>query len=282
MIIDFHTHIVPPGLKERRNDYLGLDPCFDILYSQPEVKLATADDLIASMDESGVDISVVLNIGWTDHELCVTTNDYILESVARYPRRLVGFCVINPSAGEVAVQELERCIRGGARGIGELRPDTQGFDPSNKRVMDPIAEMAQQQRLTVVSHSSEPVGHQYPGKGKVTLDMLYGLISTFHSVPIICAHWGGGLPFYALMPEVAEALQNVFFDTAATRFLYSTSVYSHIADIVSPDKILMGSDYPLILQKEQVAEVNSLDLSREFKEKVLGGNARGLLDSANS
>ena len=37
---------------------------------------------------------------------------------------------------------------------------------------------------------------------------------------IIAAHWGGGLPFYALMPEVRDALQNVWFDTAAGHLLY--------------------------------------------------------------
>ncbi|MFC1929154.1 amidohydrolase, partial [Chloroflexota bacterium] len=63
MIIDFHTHIFPPQIKKDPSNYIERDPCFAILYSSPNHKLATADDLIASMDEDGVDISVVLNIG---------------------------------------------------------------------------------------------------------------------------------------------------------------------------------------------------------------------------
>ncbi|MCK4721979.1 MAG: amidohydrolase family protein, partial [Dehalococcoidia bacterium] len=128
MIIDFHTHIVPPWIKERRQEYLGRDPLFDHLYSNPKSKLATADELVASMDDKGVDISIALNIGWTSHELCRETNDYIMEAVAHYPKRLVGFCAIQPKAGDVAIAELERCAKGGLRGIGELRPDVQGFD----------------------------------------------------------------------------------------------------------------------------------------------------------
>ena len=94
MIIDFHTHVFPPQIKKNRRQYTDSDPCFAILYSNPKAKLATAEELIASMDKEGVDISVIVNYGWTTHELCVETNDYILASIARYPRRLVGFCAV--------------------------------------------------------------------------------------------------------------------------------------------------------------------------------------------
>ncbi|GAI11657.1 unnamed protein product, partial [marine sediment metagenome] len=80
MIIDLHTHIFSPWVRERRDEYIKRDPCFSLLYSQQKAKLATAEELIASMDETGVDLSVVLNIGWASHELCVETNDYILNS----------------------------------------------------------------------------------------------------------------------------------------------------------------------------------------------------------
>ncbi|MEW6034103.1 MAG: amidohydrolase family protein [Chloroflexota bacterium] len=277
MIIDFHTHIVPPWLKERRSDYLGQDPCFDLLYSQPKAKLATAEELIASMDGAGVDVSVALNIGWVSHQLCVSTNDYILNSVARYPKRLVGFCTIQPGAGEAALRELERCVQGGARGVGELRPDIQRFDISDLGLMEILASTVKQHRLIVLTHSSEPVGHRYPGKGKVTPEVLERLVPVFQGTNVVCAHWGGGLPFYWLMPEVAQAFQNVFFDTAATRFLYSPSIYCRVAELVGPDRILMGSDYPLIAQNRQIQEIRSLDSPEELKERVLGANAQRLL-----
>ena len=75
------------------------------------------------MDKDGVDVSVVLNYGWSTQSLCTEINDYILESVARYPKRLVGFCSVVPSEDEAALREVERCIKGGAKGIGELRLD---------------------------------------------------------------------------------------------------------------------------------------------------------------
>jgi uncharacterized protein len=138
VIIDFHTHIFPSWLRESRDEYIQLDPCFSLLYSQPKARMATAEELVASMDEAGIDLSVALNIGWVSHELCVKTNDYILDSMARYPARLSGFCAIQPQAGDAAIAELERCAEAGAAGIGELRPDVQGFDLADKATMRPL------------------------------------------------------------------------------------------------------------------------------------------------
>lgn len=128
MIIDFHTHVFSPQIKKNRNKYIESDPSFAMLYSTPDAKLATADELIASMDKEGIDISVIVNIGWTTHELCVETNDYILDSIARYPKRLIGFCAVQPQSYEAAMAEIERCVKGGIRGVGEMRPDMQLFD----------------------------------------------------------------------------------------------------------------------------------------------------------
>lgn len=276
-IIDFHTHIFPPQLRENRNDYAGRDPLFAHLYSDPKAKVATAEELIASMDQEGIDISIVLNIGWTDHELCRQTNDYIMEAISRYPSRLVGFCAIQPRAGEAAIAEIERCARGGMRGIGEMRPDIQGFDLGDEAIMSPVIEAARHHGLILLAHSSEPVGHNYKGKGTITPDLLYRFICRFPDVPIVCAHWGGGLPFYALMPEVKTALANVFFDTAATPFLYRPEIFKYVAEIVGVDKILFGTDYPLMPQSRVIQQLQSLGIGEEAEALILGGNAKRLL-----
>ena len=277
MIIDFHTHVFSPQVKKNRNKYIDSDPYFAILYSNPKAKLATADELIASMDKAGIDISVILNTGWTTHELCVETNDYILESVARYPRRLIGFCAVQPQSYEAAIAEIERWARGGIRGVGELIPDMQLVDFSDKEMIEPLVETMIKYKLILLTHASEPVGHDYPGKGSVTPDMLYPFITDFPNLTIICAHWGGGLPFYALMPEVKDAMNNVFFDTAASPLLYSPQIYNQVIPLVGADKILFGSDYPMLAQNRTLDEIRSLDLPDETKDLILGGNARKLL-----
>ena len=277
MIIDFHTHIFSPWVRERRDEYIKRDPCFSLLYSQQKAKLATAEELIASMDETGVDLSVVLNIGWASHELCVETNDYILNSISRYSGRLIGFCSVQPKAGDAAIVELERCAKAGAEGIGEMRSDVQDFDLTDKVMMKPLTDVAVEHNLIFLTHSSEPVGHQYIGKGSITPDVLYSFILNFPDLKLVCAHWGGGLPFYALMPEVAKALSNVFFDTAATVFLYQPQIFEEVSNIVGSDKILFGTDYPLVPQNRIMAQIQSLGLAEEVKAKILEGNAQKLL-----
>ncbi len=282
MIIDFHTHVFPPQIKKNRSKYIDSDPCFAILYSKKDARLATAEELIASMDKDGVDISVLVNIGWTTHELCVETNDYILESVARYPKRLVGFCAVQPNSCEAAIAEIERCAQaGGIRGVGEMRPDIQLFDLDDEAVMTPLVEVMTKYNLALLTHASEPVGHTYPGKGAVTPEMLYPFITSFPNLTVVCAHWGGGLPFYALMPEVRQAMGNVFFDTAASPFLYRPQVYNQVIQLVGGDKVLFGSDYPLLAPSRLLDEIRSLDLPEETLNLILSDNARKLLGIKN-
>lgn len=264
-------------MKERREELVHEDHCLGSLYADPKAKMATAEDLIESMDRDGIDVSVVVNMGWSSLELCRQTNDYILDSINKYPDRLIGFCTIHPEWDD-ATEEIERCAKGGMRGIGELMPHLQEFDLGDKGTMAPIMAVAQQNNMIVLTHSSEPVGHIYPGKGNVSPGMLYRFITNFPDACIVCAHWGGGLPFYALMPEVCKALENVYFDTAASPFLYKYDIFTHVSEIAGTGKILFGSDYPLITQSRIVKRlIEEVDLPQDSKDRILGENAHTLL-----
>jgi len=277
VIIDFHTHVFPPDVKKNRNRYVERDPCFAILYSNPKAKMATAEELIAAMDEGGVDVSVILNIGWTTHELCVETNDYIIDAVSRYPQRLVGFCAVQPQSPRAAVAEIERCAGAGIRGLGEIRPDIQLFDLDDEMVMAPLVETLKEHKLILLLHSSEPVGHSYQGKGLVTPDVLFPFIASYPDLTVVCAHWGGGLPFYALMPEVRKTMANVYFDSAASPYLYTPQVYSQVIQMVGADRVLFGTDYPLLKPKRLLDEIDTLGLDEETRRLLLAGNAQRLL-----
>ena len=276
MIVDFHTHIMPPWVLEERGSLARVDPCFGTLYSDPAAFIATGEDLLRSMDEDGVDMSVALNIGWSSSDLCARTNDYILAVAGRYPDRVIPFCMVQPTEPEVAVREVERCAMAGARGLGELRPDLQGYALTDD-TLAPIIEAAMAFGLAILPHISEPMGHQYPGKGVVRPEQAYDFAVRYPDCRLVCAHWGGGLPFYALMPEVGRALGNVYFDTAASHYLYRPSVFDRVGDLVGTDKILFGSDFPLIKQSRAIAEVERAQLASAQKAAVLGGNATRLL-----
>ena len=278
MVIDFHAHIFPPWLRDQRERYLKRDATFGELYASPRARMATAEDLVQAMDEDGVDKSVVMAFGWSDPGLAREANDYIIEAVARYPGRLIGFAGVSPAWGAPAIQEVDRCARAGVRGIGELHPDTQGFDLGDRDTMSPLMEAVREHGLVLTTHSSEPVGHSYAGKGKTHPEVLWRLIQSFPDVTLVCAHWGGGIPFYALMPEVAEGLRNVYFDTAASPFLYTPGIFPTVASLVGADRILLGSDFPLLRAGRLLEQVRGSSLSEPEKEAVLGGNAVRLLD----
>ena len=277
MIVDAHTHIFPPAFHRDRGKYAARDATLAELFAGRETPMPTAQALIASMDEAEVDISVVMGIGWTDLKVAREANDYLLESAARYPNRLVPFCSVNPAWGEEALREVERCASQGARGVGEMHPDTQGFSLSDTKVMEPFIGLLRSLRLVLLTHSSEPVGHQYAGKGTVTPGALMDLVLQAQEVPIICAHWGGGLPFYALMPEVQAALENVYFDSAASPFLYRPRVYSVATQLVRAESVLFGSDYPLLNPSRIIRHIRATDLTNDEKKAILGANAQRLL-----
>jgi len=277
-IIDFHTHIMPPWVIEHRDELSRSDACFGMLYSDPNARLATAEDLIRGMDEAEVAASVVLNVAWNDHDLCHQTNDYLLECGSRWPERIIPFCMVQPAAGDVALRELERCASAGARGIGELRPDVQGYNLADSNLLSPLVNIAIARQMILLAHVSEPVGHVYPGKGTVRPEQPYAFATSFPDATLVCAHWGGGLPFYALMPEVGKALANVYFDTAATQYLYRPEVFDVVSHIVGADHILFGSDFPLIRQRRALDEVQRVQLPNDAEPAIIGGNAARLLN----
>jgi len=272
VIIDFHTHITAPENIARRDEYCMRDAWFRDLYANPKARLSSAEDLIASMDRASVDRAVTFGFGWCDMDLCRHDNDYIMEAVRRFPDRLIGFAVVNPASGSAAVRELERCAAGGLRGIGELMPDGQGFRLDDEATMAPIVEAALEHGMPLLVHCSEPVGHLYPGKGTVTPDKVIRFAQLFPEATLVCAHWGGGAIFYELMPEIAEVMRNVYYDTAASLLLYRDDIFEQAARLV-PSKVLFATDYPLIAPKRMIEHIEGVRIPVPVLQQMLGGNA---------
>lgn len=277
MLIDFHTHIFPPDIQHHRERYCARDPWFDTLYSNPRARVASAEDLIAEMAESTVDVSVTFSFGWTDTGLIEETNNYVIDAMRRYPGRIYGMAVLQPVTGTHAVRELDRCARAGMIGVGELMPHGQGYKLSDIPLLTPLIDVVRQHQLIVLSHCSEPIGHIYPGKGDVTLQDIVTFLTAFPDVRFVAAHWGGGLPFYCLMPEIQRITANVWYDTAATAYLYRNTILPVVAQLVGVERILFASDFGLLRQQRIIDYVAQSGLDTEDVEKVLGRNAQSLL-----
>lgn len=281
MIIDFHTHIFPPQVRDERGEYLRRDATFAEMYSDTKAKIATADDLVEQMEASGVDVSVALGFAWADAETCVRHNDYLLEAAAKSGGRIVAFCTMNPATDD-AEQEAVRCAKAGAKGLGELRPDSQGWD-LNGDAGEALAEVARREGLTLLFHVSEPVGREYPGKKGGALADFDDFAQRHSDISIVGAHLAGGLPFYAMMPEVREMFSHVYVDTAAQRLLYDDATFEYLVRLIGAERILLGSDYPLVSQARQIEELRSGVFHSADLDKMLGGNAQKLLglDASN-
>jgi predicted TIM-barrel fold metal-dependent hydrolase len=276
VIVDFHAHVFSDEMRANRANYLARDSWFSTLYENPKHRLASAEDVVASMQEAGVDRTVIFGFPWRDAGLCREHNDYIIDAVRRFPDKLIGFACVQPlDAGDA--KELDRCLSAGLLGLGEIGPDGQRFDIQDKWVLEASAEVLVQYDRPLLTHSSEPMGHQYPGKGETFPWKLLQLAENFPVLQIVMAHWGGGLPFYELMPEVRDALKNVYYDTAASSYLYSFDIFSVVRRITGAHKILWGTDFPLLSQAKFLKRVRDCGLPEDDLEAILGGNAARLL-----
>jgi predicted TIM-barrel fold metal-dependent hydrolase len=143
--------------------------------------------------------------------------------------------------------------------------------------MKPLLLLMENLGIPILLHTNERLGHSYPGKGMTPVERFYEIVLAFPQLSIVLAHWGGGLLFYELMPEVAKRMVNVYYDTAASPFLYSKRIYPVASEIVGAKKILFGTDFPLIPPRRYFQELEASDLSVEDQKKILGLNLSKLL-----
>jgi uncharacterized protein len=275
-IVDAHVHLFPPDVIACRDDFCARDDWFGVTHATyPIDRFPQVETLLASMDAAGIDMAVVAAWPWRDAGVCRLHNNFLAEVCAREPR-LAWLGIVNPGQPG-AVEELERARALGASGIGELNADAQGFTWEDEDRLRELAEMATTLDMPLMAHVSEPVGHPYPGKGTATPPRILGFVERHPDLRLVVAHWGGGLPFYELMPEVGMALRNVSYDSAASTYLYRHEVFDVVARIVGPNRVLWGSDYPVLGQKRFLRKATEA-LPEEMVAPVLGGNAARVYD----
>jgi predicted TIM-barrel fold metal-dependent hydrolase len=280
MIVDCHTHIFPREIRNDRDAFCKKDEGFSSIYRNSKSKMVGVEELIASMDESEVNQSVICGFPWGRMDLCSQHNQYLLESASRYPHRLIPFISILFPDPDWSGEELDRRVKEGARGVGEMAFYHHEMTSQDIVSIGPILTRMEQQEVPLLLHTNELVGHSYPGKGMTPLERFYELILSFPNLSIVLAHWGGGLFFYELMPEAATRMTNVYYDTAASPLIYSKKIYAIAREIVGAEKILFGTDYPLLRPQRYFKELEESGLSEEDQKKILGLNVERLFRRA--
>lgn len=277
MIIDIHTHIFPDEVRESRSNYFEGEGAFKLLYDSDKATLAGAGDLVACMDEQNVGKAVTFGFPWQNAAFVKRHNDYIIESQIRYTGRLMGFCCVDIYGPEPA-REVERCLDAGLYGVGELACYLSGIDEEAIKRLRPIMDLCRQAGKPVMMHTNEPVGHVYAGKTPMTMKQIYNLAAAFPDNRIILAHMGGGIFFFNLLKkEAKDVLKNIWYDTAAAPFLYDNVIYHVAGMLAGTDKILFGTDFPLLQPRRYYGDIESAGINEREKAQLLGENAAALL-----
>lgn len=280
-IIDSHVHLYPPEVN--RDPAAWAAACGESHWAtlctrrrkdgRPVQTFPSVDQLLRDMDAAGVAKAVLLGWYWEEHAACVAQNRFYADCLRAHPDRLAAFATVQPQAGAVAFEEACRAMDDGLVGFGELSPHAQHFaidDPLWRQILALAAEW----KVPVNLHVTDPASRKFPGRVDTPLGDFDRLAREFPATNFILAHWGGGL---AWSPEVVS-LGNVWFDTAASPLLYGPEVWAK----APPDRVLFGSDYPLVLYPKTETAPGFSALLDEAKHAgasaaVLGGNVADLL-----
>ncbi|MBA4417465.1 MAG: amidohydrolase [Syntrophus sp. (in: bacteria)] len=268
-IIDAHTHIFPSEIIKRRERIAAKDEGFAKIYGNPQAPMVNHEVLLNYMEREGVMSSVVCGFPFRDTGFIRLVNDYILETAAHY-RTLIPLASVSIAENNCGIGEAERCLRAGARGIGEVAFYDEGLGSRELERLHEIGGLAKRFGIPLLLHMNEQVGHHYRGKMAIDFKAVSRFVESHGDLSIILAHCGGGLCFYEFMPEIRRVFARVFYDTAALPYIYSHDMYKFIEMFLS-EKTLFGSDYPLLSLKRYEEGMNGLD--EKVREKVLGGNA---------
>lgn len=286
-IWDSHVHLFPPEVYQNWDKYAQRDETFANLTRKPangkgtEEAWVNIEEALECADRAGVYGMGMQGWYWNDAGLMRLHNDYMADAIQRYPNRLKGFISVNPKFGQEALDEIKRCVKLGFSGIGELGPGGNGYDFEDPDFLA-VLDCARRHGLPVCIHCGEPVGHRYPGKDTTSLAPLPELIKKYPDLKLILAHMGGGLPFYEMNPRYRNAFGNVRYDMAANPLLYDIRSIRAAITMIGSDRLLYGSDFPLLLYPSKCREADftmfiedirqNAGLSQEEWQQVMGGN----------
>ena len=278
-------------------------------------KLTTIELRLKDMDRMGVDIQAVSpapqqTYYWAEPGLALEVsrmiNDRLAQIVATWPDRFVGLGTVPLQNVDLAVTELERCVKQlGLRGV-EINPNVAG-----RELTDPSLNLdrffAKARELDIVifmhpigfTHAERFMDHYFNNVIGNPLDtsvgamrlIFDGMMERHPGLKIVLPHAGGFIGHYwARMDHAWRArpdcrtvikkaptsyLKKFYFDTIA----FDPEMLRNLIDKYGPQQVLLGTDYPFDMGEEDpVGLINSVPrLSSADKQKIMGETAARLL-----
>jgi len=275
--IDVHVHPPNPGgesltSSKEAQQYFRSGP--------PPGSVDEVADYYASLDI----MAVIFDI---DSETATgrppTPNDYIADLQKKYPQQFIGFGSVDPWKGQAAVKEAKRCAELGLKGL-KFMPNMQQFFPNDERFY-PLWEAAQGLGLVVLFHTGTTgVGAGRPGGGGIKLKYsrpipyVDDVAADFPELKIIMAH-----PAWPWQEEQLAMLvhkPNVYMDLSGWSPKYFQPSLVQYANTLLQDKVLFGSDYPVITPERWLRDFEQAAFRDDVRPKILLENAARLLGIA--
>ncbi len=219
-----------------------------------------------------------------DAECCTgmprVPNDEVAELVAENSDIMIPFASIDPARGKMGAREARRLVEQyGVRGF-KFHPSVQGFFP-NDRSAYPLYEVIAEYKLPALFHTGQTgIGAGMPGGAGIRLKYsnpmyLDDVAADFPDMPIILAH--PSFPWQEEALAVATHKPQVYIDLSGWSPKYFPSILVHYANTLLKDKVLFGSDFPLITPDRWLADFEKLPIKDDVRPRILKHNAAKLL-----
>jgi predicted TIM-barrel fold metal-dependent hydrolase len=204
------------------------------------------------------------------------SNEEIADAAAQHRDVLIPFASVDPAKGKSGARFFRRLVEErGMRGI-KFHPSIQGFAPNDKSAY-PLLEVAQELGVPALFHTGQTgIGAGLPGGGGVRLSLsnpmlLDDVAVEFPDLTIIMAH--PSFPWQDEALAVATHKPNVYIDLSGWSPKYFPQQLVQYANTLLQDKVLFGSDYPLITPDRWRADFAQLPIKDHVRPKILKENA---------
>ncbi|MFI8252499.1 amidohydrolase family protein [Streptomyces filamentosus] len=207
-------------------------------------------------------------------------NEEIAEAAAENPDVIIPFAGVDPFKGKSAVRQVRRLVEEfGVKGF-KFHPNIQAFHP-NDRMAYPLYEAIEDAGAIAVFHTGQTgIGAGAPGGGGIRLKYsnpmdVDDVAADFPGMRIVLAH--PSFPWQDEALAVATHKPNVHIDLSGWSPKYFPPQLVRYADSLLQDKVLFGSDYPLLTPDRWLADFAALPIKDEVRPKILKENAARLL-----
>lgn len=278
--IDFHTHAEEPCGCHADDGYDDLQSAMARYFRAPWAHPPTIDQTAAHYRAQNIaavifPVDAERETGYRRH-----ANEEVAEACARHSDILIPFASIDPARGRMGAREARRLIADhGIRGF-KFHPTMQGFYP-NDRTAYPLYEAIAEAGLPALFHTGQTgVGAGMRGGNGMRLKYsnpmhLDDVAVDFPVMPIVLAH--PSFPWQDEALAVATHKPNVWIDLSGWRPKYFPPILVRYADTLLRDRVLFGSDWPMIAPEGWLEEFEALPIKPENRPGILKGNAARLL-----